>query len=100
MYDKISMPTYEYRCQKCKEVFEIFHSIATLVTKCPHCGGRLDRLITPNAGLIFKGTGFYQTDYKRKSDGNGNGSKRTKDKVEKEKKTEKVKEESKTNKKE
>lgn len=64
------MPTYEYRCLKCKRVFEIFHKITSSVRKCPHCGCKLERLITPNAGLIFKGTGFYQTDYKKQQDGN------------------------------
>ncbi len=40
---------------------------------CPDCGGKLERLIAPNAGIIFKGSGFYSTDYKLKSNGNGNG---------------------------
>lgn len=67
------MPTYEYRCKKCGKEFEIFHRISESVRKCPDCGGELERLITPNAGLIFKGSGFYSTDYKRGSNGNGNG---------------------------
>jgi putative FmdB family regulatory protein len=72
------MPTYEYRCKKCKNVFEIFHSISTTVKKCPKCGGTLERLISPNAGLIFKGSGFYHTDYRLKSNGNGNGDRKKK----------------------
>jgi putative FmdB family regulatory protein len=68
------MPTYEYRCNQCRKTFEIFHSISSTIKKCPDCGGKLERLISPNAGLIFKGSGFYSTDYKRSSNGNGNGS--------------------------
>lgn len=78
-----NMPTYEYRCLKCKRVFEIFHKITSSIRECPHCGGKLERLITPNAGLIFKGTGFYQTDYKKQKDGNGK-DKEMKEKVVKE----------------
>lgn len=91
------MPTYDYVCKKCKKIFEIFHNVSTSVSKCPECGGRLERLITPNAGLIFKGSGFYQTDYKRKSDGNGSGKekemktdKKTDNKTEKKTEKEKV----------
>lgn len=71
------MPTYHYRCKKCGKEFEIFHSISEAVKRCPECGGVLEKLIVPNAGLIFKGSGFYSTDYKRASNGNGNGSKKT-----------------------
>lgn len=88
------MPTYEYRCLKCKRTFEIFHNVVSSIRKCPHCGGRLEKLITPNAGLIFKGSGFYQTDYKRNSDGNGK-SKETKEEVGIKKKMEGVKEDKK-----
>ncbi len=45
--------------------------------KCPTCGGKLERVITPNMAIIFKGSGFYETDYKRKSNGNGNDHKKT-----------------------
>ncbi len=69
------MPTYKYRCKKCSSEFEIFHRISEKMTKCPECGGVLEKLIVPNAGLIFKGSGFYSTDYKRTSNGNGNGGK-------------------------
>lgn len=85
------MPTYEYRCLKCKRTFEIFHNVFSSRRKCPHCGGRLEKLITPNAGLIFKGSGFYQTDYKRNSDGNGK-SKEKKEEVGDKKKMDVVKE--------
>lgn len=59
------MPTYEYECQKCRKVMEIFQSIsAPKKTKCPECGGRLKRLLGTGSGVIFKGSGFYQTDYR------------------------------------
>lgn len=58
------MPTYEYRCAKCGE-FEHFQKITDDPLKeCPECGSEVSRLISTNAGIIFKGSGFYQTDYK------------------------------------
>ena len=62
------MPTYEYQCQKCKRRREAFQSItAKPLTKCPKCGGRLKRLISSGSGFLFKGSGFYVTDYRSKS---------------------------------
>lgn len=59
------MPTYEYQCRKCGHKFEKFQSItAAPVKTCPKCRGRVARLVSGGAGIIFKGTGFYQTDYK------------------------------------
>jgi len=60
------MPTYEYICEKCGHRFERFQSItARPIRICPACGKReLKRLIGPGAGIIFKGSGFYQTDYR------------------------------------
>jgi putative FmdB family regulatory protein len=60
------MPTYEYRCEACKHEFEQFQSItAPPVKKCPKCGKKkVKRLISTGAGLIFKGSGFYITDYR------------------------------------
>jgi len=61
------MPTYEYLCKDCSFEFEEFQSIASEpLTECPRCGGRVRRLISGGGGLIFKGSGFYETDYKRK----------------------------------
>ena len=62
------MPTYEYVCPKCRHAFEAFQSMnAAPLTQCPKCKKRgLKRLIGGGAGLIFKGTGFYITDYKNK----------------------------------
>lgn len=60
------MPTYEYECRKCGYQFEKFQSItAAPVKTCPKCRGRVARLLTGGAGVIFKGSGFYQTDYKK-----------------------------------
>jgi putative FmdB family regulatory protein len=60
------MPTYEYRCPK-GHVFEKFSPQMTSRsrTRCPTCGQRAERLISGGAGLVFKGSGFYITDYKR-----------------------------------
>ncbi len=60
------MPTYEYRCDECGYVFEEFQSMNDEpLTTCPKCKGSVQRLIGPGAGLIFKGSGFYLTDYKK-----------------------------------
>jgi len=60
------MPTYEYECLSCKHKFEILQSItAKTKTKCPKCGKKLRKLISSTGGFIFKGTGFYATDYKK-----------------------------------
>ena len=63
------MPTYEYQCSECNHAFEAFHSItANPLTECPECKkNALKRLIGSGAGLIFKGSGFYCTDYKSTS---------------------------------
>jgi putative FmdB family regulatory protein len=60
------MPTYEYECQKCGRHFEVFQSIKDAPKKsCPHCKGRVKRLLGTGAGIIFKGSGFYSTDYRK-----------------------------------
>lgn len=60
------MPTYEYRCEACGHEFEQFQSItAKAIKKCPKCARlRLRRLIGRGAAVIFRGSGFYQTDYR------------------------------------
>ena len=64
------MPTYEYVCSKCKHKFELFQSMQDkLIKKCPKCNGKVERLLGSGSGIIFKGSGFYETDYKRKSKG-------------------------------
>jgi len=63
------MPTYEYRCNSCAHQFEEFQSIkAAPLVKCPHCEkNKLVRLISGGAAIVFKGSGFYQTDYRSES---------------------------------
>ncbi len=63
-----AMPTYDYLCEQCGKQFEVFQSMkdAKLET-CEDCGGKVRRLLGTGAGLIFKGSGFYQTDYRSKS---------------------------------
>ncbi len=64
------MPTYEYHCNACEKDFEAFHSMtADPVKDCPECDvtGKVERKISAGAGIIFKGSGFYETDYKTKS---------------------------------
>ncbi len=61
------MPTYDYQCDKCGNHFEKFERMTdNPLGKCPKCGGKTRRLITGGSGLIFKGSGFYETDYKKK----------------------------------
>ena len=63
------MPTYDYECQACGHAFERFQEMsAKKLRTCPECGKRrLLRLVGAGAGVIFKGSGFYETDYKRKN---------------------------------
>ena len=76
------MPTYEYQCDACGHRFEKFQSItAAAIKKCPECGkSKVRRLIGTGAGLLFKGSGFYITDYRpdsynqaAKADNSGGG---------------------------
>ena len=62
------MPTYDYQCLDCGDNFELFQSMSEKAVKtCPKCKGKVKRLIGSGAGLIFKGSGFYATDYKKQS---------------------------------
>lgn len=63
------MPTYEYECEACGHNFEMLQSMTDKkLTKCPECKkNKLYRLIGRGSGVIFKGSGFYETDYKNKS---------------------------------
>src|SRR3954470_23775838 len=83
------MPTYEYECKACGHKFEKFQSIkSSAIKKCPECGkSKVRRLIGTGAGLLFKGSGFYITDYrpdsynqaaKADSSGSGGGGGRSK----------------------
>ena len=63
------MPTYDYVCEACDHAFELFQSIKEdAKRKCPECGKpKLRRLIGPGAAIVFKGSGFYKTDYRSDS---------------------------------
>ena len=63
------MPTYDYQCAECGHEFELFQQMSDSVKrKCPECGKlSARRVIGPGAGIIFKGSGFYQTDYRSDS---------------------------------
>ena len=63
------MPTYDYKCDACDHAFELFQSMSEPVKrKCPECGRpKLRRLFGTGAAVVFKGSGFYQTDYRSES---------------------------------
>lgn len=62
------MPTYEYACPHCGHNFELLQNItAKPIEKCPKCNKKTKRLIGSGAGIIFKGSGFYATDYRKKT---------------------------------
>lgn len=63
------MPTYDYRCDECGHELELFQSFSeSPKKKCPACGRlKLKRVIGTGAGIIFKGSGFYETDYRSES---------------------------------
>ena len=87
------MPTYDYVCRECEHAFELFQQMtAPVKRKCPACGKlRLRRLVGTGAGVIFKGSGFYQTDYRSdaykkaaeadKKSSDGKSEKKVKDKT-------------------
>jgi putative FmdB family regulatory protein len=60
------MPTYDYLCEECSHKFEHFQSITSdPLATCPECGGKLKRLIGAGGAILFRGSGFYCTDYKK-----------------------------------
>lgn len=66
------MPTYEYECTHCGHSFELFQKITDKpINKCPKCNKEVKRLIGSGAGIIFKGSGFYATDYRKKPKSGG-----------------------------
>jgi len=68
------MPTYSYECRKCGHIQDEFHSItANPRMKCSKCGGACKRKLGSGAGIIFKGSGFYETDYKKAGSRGGDG---------------------------
>ena len=68
------MPLYEYQCKKCNSLTERIQKFSDPpLTTCPHCGGELEQLLSAPA-VQFKGSGWYVTDYAKKSSKSGNGS--------------------------
>lgn len=62
------MPTYTYECKKCGQQLDRFHGMnAKPRVKCEACGGACKRMLGSGSGIIFKGSGFYETDYKTKT---------------------------------
>ncbi len=80
------MPTYDYQCNHCGHEFELFQSMSDKVRrKCPECGEpRLKRLIGTGGAVLFRGSGFYETDYR--SDSYRKGAEADKKKTEDKKK--------------
>ena len=63
------MPTYDYQCLKCGINFEAFQKMSDgALQECPQCRGKVKRLISSGSGIIFKGKGFYATDYKKSNE--------------------------------
>lgn len=63
------MPIYEYECEKCKDRFEVMQRMSDPpVTACSHCKGKVHKVISSPSGLVFKGSGWYITDYARKNE--------------------------------
>ena len=61
------MPTYTYECIKCEHIFDLFHMMSAKPrVKCERCKSRCRKLLGKGAGIIFKGSGFYETDFKDK----------------------------------
>jgi putative FmdB family regulatory protein len=74
------MPTYEYECRHCGHAFERFQGInEDPIVECPECQGKVRRLISSGGGLVFKGPGFYATDYRSGPGGGGAPSLKKKD---------------------
>ncbi len=78
------MPTYDYQCTSCSHVFEIFQTMSEdPLKKCPYCGKGVRRLVSGGSGLIFKGSGYYLTDYVKKGKKDASKPPKTKSKAKK-----------------
>lgn len=67
---KSKMPIYEYRCTICNHIFEVVHEVGGTPGPCPVCGGAAKRIFT-SVGLVFKGSGFHSTDYRKPASTDG-----------------------------
>jgi len=83
------MPTYTYKCTKCSHSLDVFHAMsAKRRIVCPKCGASCRRMIGTGAGIIFKGSGFYETDYRRNTKSGAAGSSESKSETKTEAKSE------------
>ena len=62
------MPTYDYRCENCGRFEKVQKISEDALTICPRCGGKAERLISKNVGIVLKGSGFYKTDHNQLKD--------------------------------
>jgi putative FmdB family regulatory protein len=84
------MPTYEYKCPKCGHEYERIQKISDNThPKCPKCGTKGERMISGGVGVMFKGSGFYETDYKRAGQSKKPGDEAPKTETKPDSKTEK-----------
>lgn len=83
------MPTYTYKCTKCSHSTDVFHAMsAKRRIACPKCGAPCRRMIGSGAGIIFKGSGFYETDYRRNTKSGGTDGSESKSETKTEAKSE------------
>jgi len=69
---RVSMPFYRYECDRCKNEFRVLrHSTDEELAECPRCGSRQTNRLLPRIGVIYKGSGYYSTDYRRTRTGGG-----------------------------
>ena len=88
----ICMPTYNYYCSDCDTHFSYFQKMSdSPISNCENCGGKIKRLITGGTGLIFKGSGFYLTDYKKEKKSTDDSPISTQAKSENSKQSEEIK---------
>lgn len=84
------MPNYDYKCESCGHIFEVFQKMSDpKLTNCPQegCDGSVRRLLGTGGAVIFKGSGFYQTDYRSESYKKGANAEKAKPKPKKESKS-------------
>ncbi|MDR5684174.1 MAG: zinc ribbon domain-containing protein [Armatimonadota bacterium] len=67
------MPVYEYRCPQCDNRFETFHGVDAQAPRCPRCGAT-PRRVYGSIGIVFRGSGFHVTDYRRREKSSGDGA--------------------------
>jgi putative FmdB family regulatory protein len=69
------MPIYEYRCTRCRHTFDLYQTVGEPAPRCPECDAPTTKVFA-SVGLIFKGSGFHTTDYRKAASGNGDDTNR------------------------